>query len=172
MNQIMLKTPRLGSLLMVLTLSTFFLSGCVSVNLGSGKPTRSKDVRFQAPNGSFKSISNANADQAWQNENTGNTISFLTECPPPESSLEGMTEEFTGILKSKQIKSTKEDFFNGREALHTWTEGKLDGIPMKVHSLVLKKNGCSFLLTLVGRTKVFDQDQAEFDQFLKSFEAP
>lgn len=168
----MIKTPLLGSLLIVLTLSTLTLSGCVSVNLGSEKSTRSKDIKYQAPNGSFKSISNPNADQAWQNEKTGNTISFLSECPPPDSSLEGMTEEFTGILKSKQIKSTKEDFFNGREALHTWTEGKLDGIPMKVHSLVYKRNGCSFLLTLVGRTKVFDQDQAEFDRFLQSFEAP
>lgn len=152
--------------------AVFFVTGCVSVNLGSGKVSRSSEVKFRAPSGGFKSVTNSNADHAWQNSDTGNTISFLTECPPPDSSLEGMTEEFTNVLKGKQVKDRKEDFFNGREALHTWYEGKLDGISMKVHSLVFKKNGCSYLLTFVGRAKVFDKDQSTFNEFISGFEAP
>lgn len=152
--------------------SAFYLCGCVSVSLGSGKVNRQSEVKFRAPNGNFKEISNSNADQAWQNSETGNTISFLTECPPPDSSLEGLTEEFTNVLKNKQVKEKKEDFYNGREALHTWSEGKLDGIAMKVHSLVFKKNGCSYLLTYVGRAKVFDKGQLDFTEFISGFEAP
>jgi hypothetical protein len=149
-----------------------FLPACVSVNLGSGKANRNSEVKFQAPGGDFKEISNSNADQAWQNSETGNTISFLTECPAPDSSLEGMTDEFTSFLKGKQVKEKKEDFFNGRESLQTWIEGKLDGIPMKMQSLVFKKNGCSYLLTYVGRSKVFDKDQSAFSTFTSRFEAP
>ncbi len=149
-----------------------FLTGCVSVNLGSGKTKRSTEVKFRAPNGNFKVISNSNADQAWQSSITGNTISFLTECPAPDTTLEALTEEFTGVLKSKQVKEKKEEFFNEREALQTWAEGKLDGILMKIHSLVFKKNDCSYLLTYVGRARVFDKDQSVFTDFISGFEAP
>lgn len=147
-------------------------TGCVSVNLGSGKVSKNTNINFQAPSQGFREISNPSADQAWQNSETGNTISFMTECPAPDSSLESMTDEFTSVLKSKQVKEKKEDFFNGRESLQTWAEGKLDGIPMKIRSLVFKKNGCSYLLTYVGRARVFEKNHEAFTEFISKFEAP
>lgn len=163
---------RTGLSYFIMILIGIGVGGCVSVNLGSGKTNRSSEVKFRAPTGAFKEISNSSADQAWQNPETGNTISFLTECPQPDSSLEGLTDEFTNVLRSKQVKDKKEEFYNGREALHTWCEGKLDGISMKIHSLVFKKNGCSYLLTYVGRAKVFDREQTIFNEFISGFEAP
>lgn len=147
-------------------------AGCVSVTLGPSQPGRAKDVRFASPPSPFQRLDNTAADMAWQSPRTGNTLSFFSECPPAEANLESLTEEFTSILRSAEIKERRSDFFNGRESLWAQTEGTLDGIPMRIASMVFKRNGCSYLLSFVGRKSRFKEEYAHFENFLKGFQAP
>lgn len=146
-------------------------AGCVSVSLGPTKAGKA-DVKINEPSQGFSRIGNTNADVAWQSQKTANTISYLSECPQTESSLESVTNEFHSVLTSLKILNKDTKFYNGRESLWTQSEGKLDGIEMKIASVVFKRNGCSYLLTYVARKDRFKEEYSAFQQFLDGFQAP
>lgn len=148
------------------------LTGCVSVNIGPKKPGRAENVRAGVPEGSFTAIKDTAADQAWQSTKTGNTISYLSECPEPPMSLENLTNESLAVLRDREVVSQDTKFFNARAALETVATGTLDGIAMKTQALVFKRNGCSYLITYTARTVNFDQEVAAYRRFLESFQAP
>lgn len=165
----MLRTAIFSIFIFGLGLSQF---GCVSVNIGPKKAGRAENVRTVSPVGDFESISQSSADQAWQSRSTGNTISYLSECPEPPLSLDVLTSESLAVLNDHKVIEQKTKFFNAREALETWSEGTLDGIPMKMQSLVFKRNGCSFLITYAARKDRFAAEEKQFAGFLESFQAP
>lgn len=158
------------SLILLSCLGLFL--GCVSVNVGTEKPEKSNAVTFKEPLAPFERLKESSADQGWKNPKTGNTISYLSECPGPGGPLKDLAQELSGLLTSKQMVSQKEDFFNGREALRTQWSGKLEGIPMKLESVVFKKNGCAYTITYVGRSSKFEQEISFFETFLGGFQAP
>jgi len=165
----MARTAIYSFLLLILGLTHV---SCVSVNIGPKKAGRAENIRTSPPGNSFQSISETAADQAWQSQKTGNTISYLSECPEPAMSLELLTSESLAVLKNNHVIEQKTKFFNGREALATRAEGTLDGIGMKMQALVFKRNGCSFLITYAARKDRFNDELHEFTQFLESFQAP
>lgn len=148
------------------------VTGCVSVQLGPGKAGRASGVTYSNPAVPFQKISDGNADMAWQSSKTSNTISFFSECPQSEAALDAIAEEFHSVLKSPKMVERKNNFFNGREALWTQTEGKLDGIEMKIASTVFRRNGCSYLLTYVARKDRFNDEYSAFMNFTEGFRAP
>ncbi|PWU16142.1 MAG: hypothetical protein C5B49_10890 [Bdellovibrio sp.] len=161
--------PLIFSLFLTLA---FFESGCVSVNLGPGKTGKANEVKFTEPDGAFRRVNNASADRAWQSHKTGNTISFFSECPESEGSLQSISDDFLTVLKDSHVTGRTSDFFNGRESLDLQAEGKIDGIDMKVSTLVFKRNGCSYLLSYVSRQDRFETEHQQYLGFLKSFRAP
>ena len=148
------------------------MAGCVSVNIGQSQTERSQKVRAEAPASPFKKQDSSNADQSWQSEKTGNTISYFSECAESSASLEFLATEFGSILQNAKVINSSTRFYNGREAFESVTEGRLDGIPMKISSLVFKKNGCSYLISYVARTDRFNTDEASFKTFIEKFQAP
>ena len=148
------------------------LTGCVSVNIGPKKPGRAENIRAQAPEGAFASVKDTSADQAWQSQKTGNTISYLSECPEPQMSLESLTNETLAVLREREVVKQDTKFFNARAALETVATGTLDGIAMKTQSLVFKRNGCSYMITYTARAVNFDEEVASYRRFLEGFQAP
>lgn len=150
-----------------------FGSGCVSVNIGPGKTERSADVTFTAPDAPFSPIDGSKADGAWQNRGNGNTISFLSTCnDPADPPLEAVARELFTDLKDAKTIANETTIFNGREALSTEVEGRIDGVFTRIRALVFKKNACLYTLSYIGVARSFAADRASFDRFLKSFQAP
>lgn len=149
-------------------------NACVSVNLGAGKgPERSTKVNYSAPGGPFHELKKTQADAAWQNSSNGNSISYLSTCnESADPSLENATDEMISVLGTTKTLSQKSYMFDGRAALDTEAEAKVEGVPTKMRTLVFKKNGCLYTLSFLGVTKSFDQDQKYFDAFVKGFSAP
>ncbi|MES2963531.1 MAG: hypothetical protein V4760_06545 [Bdellovibrionota bacterium] len=165
-------TPLLKQSLALASLSLVF-AGCVSVNIGGSKAERSKGVRVSAPSAPFTEIEGSRADGAWKNSSNGNSISYLSTCnDPADPSLETATNELFSDLKAMIVKKQATTTFSGREALDTEVDGKMEGIATRVRSVVFKKNGCLYTLSLVGVAAKFDEDRSKFDQFLTAFEAP
>lgn len=156
----------------ILSLLCAALAGCVSVNIGPKKPGRAENVRASAPGGAFAAVKDTAADQAWQSAKTGNTISYLSECPEPPMSLENLTAESLAVLRDREVLAQETKFFNARAALDTLATGTLDGIAMKTRALVFKRNGCSYLITYTARQTHFDEEEAFYRRFLESFQAP
>lgn len=171
MNSFVSRFPSLAVFAAALVFTT---SACVSVNLGAGKsPERSRNVAFSAPGGPFHELKKTQADAAWQNSSNGNSISYLSTCnESSDPSLENATQEMISVLGDTKTLSQKSYMFDGRAALDTEAEAKVEGVPTKMRTLVYKKNGCLYTLSFLGVSKNFDQDQKYFDGFVKGFTAP
>src|SRR5687767_3954464 len=61
-------------------LTSFAITGCVSVSIGGNEPKRAQDVRFTAPPQPFQQEDRADVDMSWRHRDNGNAISFLSDC--------------------------------------------------------------------------------------------
>lgn len=153
--------------------SFFLLTSCVSVNVGGDKTSKAKDVAYDSPSSPFSSVKMEGADQTWQSDKTGNTISFISECgPSADMSLESIQTDSLSGLAAKEIKSSEEIEYNNRAALKTHARGKTDGVSVEVKLMIFKKNGCTYTLSYSGVSKTFDREMTHFEKFLKEFKAP
>lgn len=149
------------------------ISGCVSVSLPSSKSHRAEGIQWQSPSAPFEELKDASADQAWMSKKTGNTISFLSECGANgDRSLELLQSEALQALNSAEVLHQELKEYNRRQALFSTAQGKVDGIPVKVRLVTLKKNECNYTITFSGLEKNFESELAFFSSFIEKFEAP
>ncbi len=149
------------------------ISGCISVSIKNKEASaRSDKFRYSNPASPFEKISSEQADLAWQNSRSGNTIAVLSECSESkDSSLQTLEGETAQALSSYQVTKTNEIKFQGRDALRSNIEGLVDGISVKMSILTFKKNSCAYTLTYLGRAKGFEKDLPSFETFLQRFQA-
>ena len=160
-------------LFLVLASACLMMQGCVSVNLGPKGPSKSKNVAFITPGLPYRQIKGSPADGAWQNPENGNSISFLSTCnEESDPSLEAATDEMISAFGETKQLSQKKFEFDGRDALDTQAEARVEGVPTKIRALVFKKNACLYTLSLIGISKSFSKGEKPFDDFVKGFQAP
>lgn len=165
-------TTRLTSILVFL--SYLLCANCVSVEINKSKPARrNENVRFKEPSAPFKELKSSDLDRGWKNPKNGNSISFITECDDGvDPSLENI---YNGILKNvSQVETVSKDkiTYNGREGLRAVVTGHVDGVLSKIDFLIFKKNGCTHILTYVALAHTFEQNAADFQKFVESYQAP
>ncbi len=162
------------ALLFTTAILLFFVStACVSVNLSSPKFPKADNVKFKNPQGSFsKTESENNLDALWISNQTKSTIGFYSICnknlPPLRNARSNSLNGIEGpeIIKEELIR------FNGREALKSIIQGKLEGFLFKIESILFIKNSCLFEISYVSYKENFDQEHNEFQQFLQGFSVP
>lgn len=148
------------------------LVSCVSVKLPDGKLTPAKDVQFQAPLSPYKEITVESSDKTWVSKNTGNTISFLSECGNANDlTLPQIETESLAAISNLETLKVEEFEFNGRAARQSLSQGLVDGVPVQLALLVFKKNGCNFSLSYGGTKKNFDSEIHYFESFKQGFKA-
>ncbi len=59
--------------------------------------------------------------------------------------------------------------FDGREAMHTVTSAKLDGVAKKFDVWVMKKDGCVYDMIFIAEPAHFDVGVADFRKFVGGF---
>lgn len=147
--------------------------GCVSVNIGPAKTEKSEGVKLKAPARPFEKFEARGADQAWKSQSSGNLISYLSTCnDPADPSLETIQAELLAALEDVRVLRTSDRDFNGRRALNSEAEGLIDGVKTRLELLAFKKNNCTYSLTYLGLASRFDEERAQFQAFMNSFEAP
>lgn len=147
-------------------------SACVSVQLPfTAKGSKAKGVEYSEPSAPFKSLKVEQVDAAWIHNRSGNIISFSSECGT-DPSLEQMSAEVLNSLDSHEEIDNEEIDYNGRKALTSTVNGKLDGVNVSLRYLVFKKNSCNFTLTHSGKSSSFKESESAFEAFLKGFRAP
>lgn len=157
----------------VVCILSLILTNCVSVQLSSGKITPAKGVNFNEPLAPFKEMKTINADKAWINEKSGNTISFLSECGNSnEPTLQQLENESLSSLSKLERLHEEEITYNGRSAILSKNKGELDGVPIQISLLVFKKNGCSYTISFGGVASKASQDEKNFQYFKENFKAP
>ena len=156
-----------------LILATSIGTACVSVNIAPKSGERSKGVDFRSPGSPFATLKDTRADGAWQNRENGNSISYFSTChDPADPSLETVSRELFAELRDLKVLRQEQPSFNGREALDIEVEGKVEGVPTRIHALIFKKNDCTYTLSHIGLPRGFESDRKRFEDFLGSFQAP
>jgi hypothetical protein len=61
--------------------------------------------------------------------------------------------------------------FDGREAMRTTLDAKLDGVPMRYDIYVMKKDGCVYDLVYVAPPEPFVAGEPAFERFVGSVHA-
>lgn len=152
---------------------SLLLSSCVSVQLPGGKITQAKDVQYSDPGAPFEKIKAQNSDRTWQSKNTGNTISYLSECGgTADPSLQSIETESLSAMNDLKVIATEELTYNGREARQTVARGEIDGVAVQIALLIFKKNGCTYTLSYGGLHKQFSAELKNFENFKSEFKAP
>ncbi len=78
---------------------------------------------------------------------------------------------YIGVAEQKVI-SQKSAMLAGREVLTTVWEGKVDGVPVRLKTAVLKKDNCLFDFYYLASPVYFEKHEADFDLFLAGFSYP
>jgi hypothetical protein len=146
--------------------------GCVSISLKRGETTRSQVARFKDPSAPFEKISIAQVDSAWKNPKSGTILSYFSECAHTDPTLESIRDELVRELGNGVIENEKQLLVQNRDALRILARGAVDGVKSTLDLLTFKKDGCIYILTLVGGNQIQPDDQKKFESFIANFEVP
>lgn len=109
-------------------------------------------------------------DLAWYTEDTGHALSVNSSCQEHEDApLDVLTRHllmgFTERLEVAQEKVVVDE----REALRSRYRAKLDGVPVELLFLVLKKDRCVYDFTYVAPLGRFEDRVQDFESLVRGF---
>jgi hypothetical protein len=151
-------------------------TGCRHSDLRAGVFTKS-DVRYrigELPPG-WKQTSFRDNDLAWMANDTGHSIALNSTCDGyQEAPLPVLTQHLLMGFSGRQLIKQETVPLDGRDALRSHYLAKLDGVPIELLLVVMKKNGCIYDFTYVSPVGQFADKLADFEHFLQGFktEAP
>lgn len=152
-------------------LHLLILTSCVSVNLQ--KPIvleKSKFYSLAVPSSPFVKMDQSGMDQYWRNPKNGNAISLQTACSQNyDPSLQDLSfQTIQGIEDAKKISENKFQY-NDRLGIKSEYQGTVDGIAVEIQSVVFKKNSCSYIISFFGKSPSINNDQVQFENFIRNF---
>ncbi|SEM22948.1 hypothetical protein SAMN05444354_113101 [Stigmatella aurantiaca] len=109
-------------------------------------------------------------DLAFSEEGTGRALSINSTCEghddPP---LPVLTRHLVMGFTDREEQSQKLINLDGREALRSRYLARLDGVPVELEMVVLKKDGCVFDFTYIAPPGQAEERMADFDGLLAGF---
>ncbi len=109
----------------------------------------------------------------WMHEASSSVIAVRSQCQEHgDSSLEQFTDHLRIDFTEWTILEQSSVPLIGREALRTHVRAKLDGVPVELELIVVKKSGCLFDLTLIAVPRAFSGHLPAFERVVAGFEYP
>jgi hypothetical protein len=111
-------------------------------------------------------------DLAWGHADIGAVIQVNASCKQDlDVPLEALTQHLLVGFTERRIHEQKLITLDGREALQTHLNAKLEGVDRELLLIVLKKNGCVYDFALVAPPgSAFDRAKADFERFVSHFQ--
>lgn len=101
---------------------------------------------------------------------TGHTMAVNATCEghqdPP---LEVLTRHLLMGFTEQQLRAQSHQPVDGREALRSRYGAKLDGVPVELLLVVLKKDGCVYDFSYIAPPALFERHAADFDRLVSGF---
>lgn len=149
------------------------LMGC----MGASSPVKiqkNKNYTLYLPGPPWHRVPDAqtklDADHAFIKPSSGSTMYVRSECNLyKDASLNQLSMGLRRLFQDVSVLEKKEQQLAKRAALSTIFMGKLDGVKVKVNTVVLKKNSCYFDFVFVALPKSFVRDTPAFSKFVKTF---
>lgn len=124
------------------------------------------------PGAGWTRVRPGGADQAWHNSKLGATIYADSNCGErfDDSPLGRLHESLVGGVAGKPEREETRTL-DGREALLRVVDGRVDGVPIRVGAVVLKKDACTYDMVYIASPERFDEGMDAFERVLSAFQA-
>jgi hypothetical protein len=137
---------------------TVFVKDAVSYRLTLPSPEAWKPVAF------------AENDLAWAARGGSHLLSINATCEDHgDPSLEVLTNHLVFGFTERTLKSRQEVKIDGRDALDSRYFARLDGVPVELRLVVLKKNGCVHDFTQVAPAGLAEEESKDFQRLVDGF---
>lgn len=146
------------------------LTGCAGAFDGTVYRGEGFAFRVAPPPATWQRIEISHAALAFRDEG-GGTIAVDTRCRKDggDVPLASLTQHLFLGFTDREILTQTVVPFDGREAMHTRIEAKLDGVPKKFSVWVMKKDDCVHDLYYLADPAHFERGQAAFERFVQGF---
>jgi hypothetical protein len=120
---------------------------------------------------SWDRVSVEGAMLAFHDKQTGGSMNVYARCGQDgeDVPLRALTQHLLIGFTERQYVEEKVVPMDGREAMHTVVNAKLDGVPLSLSIYVLKKDGCVYDLVWVAPPDRFQAGIAGFEAFVAGF---
>ncbi|MGB2692428.1 MAG: hypothetical protein WBB48_12335 [Thermodesulfobacteriota bacterium] len=112
-------------------------------------------------------------DLAFTNSQIDATMTVNSTCNEKKKnySLRALSESLLIGIKGKEALEREEIIVDGQQALKTIYTGSLNNVPIKIATVVLRKDICIFDFTYASSPDRFDLGIVDFDNFVSQFKA-
>jgi hypothetical protein len=116
------------------------------------------------------SMESMKADLAFENARTGGIISLNSLCRKyDDTSLEALTNSLVRGIGRRELHEQTETKIDGAKALDSTFTGEVDQVKLKIRTVVVFKDSCTFDFIYVSIPKRDHDGDKAFDAFLASF---
>ncbi len=128
--------------------------------------------RIGAPDeAAWRRVDFSDNDLAWLHRTSGHIISTNATCHDHgDAPLEVLTQHLLFGFTDREQREQETQTIDGREALHSKYVARLDGVPVEIELVVLKKNGCVHDFSYIAPVGQSAEQQAVFDRFVGEFQ--
>jgi hypothetical protein len=147
------------------------LAGCGTRGTLSGNLYRDGAVAFRigAHPPAWRRVQIAHGPLAFPHHYGGTILAHVTCEARADPSLDVLTNhQLFGIEEARERSRTPLSL-DGRRALRTRVDGALDGVPIALDLVVLKKDSCTYDLELASSPEMFARRQPDFERFFMGF---
>ena len=150
------------------------ISGC-SI-FGPGRvDSKAKHYDFQAPKGDwkFQKTTRGDADALYLHQKTGAILSIHSLCYRYEdANLNSLMNSLLSPISKPELIHEEERTIINRGALYRKVSGKMDGVPVEIAAVVLRKNHCLFDVFLQKSGSLNEEEEAGMEYLLSTLEYP
>lgn len=86
-----------------------------------------------------------------------------------DAPLPMLTMHLQSVVGPRQLVSEKEFMLDQRSAFRSIAQGKMDGVPVILDTVVVKKNKCLFDFLLVADPAFYPKAKGDFEKFFNGF---
>jgi len=135
--------------------------------------TDDTSYRIGALPASWKRNKVAGGDLAFANSQIDATMTVNSTCNEKKKnySLKALSESLLIGIRGKEALEREEITVDGQQALKTIYIGSLNNVPIKIATVVLKKDICIYDFTYASSPENFDLGIIDFNNFVSQFKA-
>jgi hypothetical protein len=148
------------------------MSSCISVQVPFGPAGKAEKAVVAPPAVPFAPFASSTADEAWASEQTGNTISYLSECKKTDEKIEDAAYDAAKAVENGRIISKSRSVIDSKPSYDLVVLGKVENQAVKMAISVFRSGDCTFSLTYGGIDSKFESELNLFHNFKKGFHAP
>jgi hypothetical protein len=111
-------------------------------------------------------------DVAYIANDSPHSVAINATCTPDgDASLEVLTQHLLIGFTDRELVGEEAAPMDGRDSLRSHYRAKLDGVPVEMLLVVLKKDGCVYDFTYLSPPGRFDEKRKSFERVLSQFHA-